>query len=69
MISAEIKSMSMKNRIILMEELWDALCHDEKEITSPEWHRKVLDERRNLIESGKAKLISIDELKVGKNER
>lgn len=64
MITEEIKNMSKKGRLILMEELWETLCDEENEIKSPEWHKEVLDERRDLIKTGKSKFISIDELKV-----
>jgi hypothetical protein len=35
MITEEIKEMSMSDRIILMEEIWNTLCHDENEMESP----------------------------------
>lgn len=66
MITEEIKKMSTKDRLILMEELWETLCDEENEIKSPEWHKEVLEGRRDLIKTGKAKFISIDELKVEK---
>ncbi len=66
MITVEIKKMSTRDRIILMEEIWDTLCRDENEIESPSWHKDVLDERRKQVENGEAKFISIDDLKVSK---
>ena len=63
MITAEIKEMPVNERIILMEEIWDTLCHEKKVIESPSWHKRILDERVNLINSGKANFISIQELK------
>ena len=66
MITVDIKKMSTRDRIILMEEIWDTLCHDENEIESPSWHKDVLDERRKQVENGEAKLISIDDLKARK---
>jgi hypothetical protein len=44
-----------------MEALWDALCHDSEEPPSPTWHEDVLTERRNRIESGTARFLSIEE--------
>ena len=66
MITAEIKKMSTRDRIILMEEIWDTLRHDENEIESPSWHEGVLDKRRKQVENGEAKFISIDDLKASK---
>jgi len=61
MITAEIKKMPAKEKLILMEEIWDSLRSDE--IESPSWHNDVISERRTKIERGEAKFISIDELK------
>lgn len=63
MLVTKIKEMPLNERIILMEEIWDTLCHEEKEVESPTWHKEILDERVNLINSGKAKFVSIQELK------
>lgn len=65
MTTTEIKRMSTVERLQAMEELWDALCHEEQEIESPAWHGKILEERKKKIESGEAEFISIDELKAG----
>jgi len=66
MITAEIKKMPARDRIILMEEIWDTLCHGKNEIESPAWHEHILEQRQRKIESGEAKYISIDDLKTEK---
>jgi hypothetical protein len=53
--------MSTPERLRTMEALWDALCHDSEEPHSPAWHEDVLAERRDRIESGKARFLSIEE--------
>ena len=63
MLTAEIKNMPIKEKIILMEEIWDTLSYDEAKINSPTWHKEVLDERKKLIQNGKTKFVSINELK------
>jgi len=63
MLSAEIKNMPTKDKIVLMEEIWDTLSYDEAKINSPMWHKEVIDERQKLIKNGKTKFISINELK------
>ncbi|GBE05980.1 putative addiction module component [bacterium BMS3Abin10] len=65
MTTTQIKKMSTIERLQVMEELWDALCHEEQEIKSPAWHGKILKKRKKKIESGEAEFISIDELKAG----
>ena len=66
MLTAEIKNMQIKEKIILMEEIWDTLSHNESDIDSPVWHEEILDERKKLIQNGKTKFISINELKLGR---
>ena len=66
MITTEIKQMPVKDRMILMEEIWDTLRHEEEEIRSPHWHEEVLEERMKKLDSGRAKLISLEELKNGR---
>ncbi len=65
MTTTEIKKMSTIERLRAMEELWDALCHEEEEIKSPAWHGKILEERKNKIKSGEAEFITIEDLKTG----
>jgi Putative addiction module component len=63
MLTAEIKNMPTKEKIVLMEEIWDTLSYDEAKIDSPTWHKEILDERKKLIQNGKTKFVSISELK------
>ncbi len=65
MTITEIKKMSTIERLQAMEELWDALCHDDQEIESPVWHEEILEERRKKLETSKAEFISIEDLKAG----
>ena len=66
MLTAEIKNMPTKEKIVLMEEIWDTLSYDEAKIDSPAWHKEVIDERKKLIQKGKTKFVSINELKFGR---
>ena len=59
----EIQKMSPVERLSAMEALWDAMCHEEKEPTSPDWHGDLLEARRARIASGEAKFVSLDEAK------
>ncbi len=64
MDTIEIKKMSVIERLQAMETLWDSLVEEESEIESPQWHREILEERKNKIENGKAEFISLEELKA-----
>lgn len=63
MTTAEIKSMSQTERLRLMEDLWDAICHDVEEPPSPACHEDVLQERMRKIEAGEEKFLTLDEVK------
>ena len=64
METIDIKKMSTTERLQIMETLWDSLLYEETEIESPKWHRDILEERKRKIESGKAKFLSLEELKA-----
>lgn len=63
MLINEIKNMPLKERVLLMEAIWETLCQDAPSIDSPEWHKDTLDKRREMIESGQAAFIPIDNFK------
>ncbi len=63
MTITEIKSLPVSERIMLMEEIWDSLCHEQEPVESPLWHQDILSDRLELINSKQATLISLQELK------
>jgi len=63
MTITEIKSLPISERIMLMEEIWDSLCHEREPVESPLWHQDVINDRLELINSKQATLISLQELK------
>jgi len=66
MNTQEIKKMSRIERLQTMEALWDSLIDEESAITSPEWHRDILEERKRKIEAGKAEFISLEKLRASR---
>ncbi|MBN1932884.1 MAG: addiction module protein [Desulfobacterales bacterium] len=62
----DIKKMSTTERLKTMEALWDSLLYENVEIETPEWHEKILEERKAKIKNGKAKFISLSELKTSR---
>ena len=60
---AEIEKMTVQERLMAMEQLWDSLCHEENEPKSPDWHSEVLSERRKLLDSPEAKFLSVEQLR------
>lgn len=63
MTITEIKLMPISERIILMEEIWDSLCHETEEIKSPLWHQNILNDRLELLNSKQATMLTLQELK------
>jgi putative addiction module component (TIGR02574 family) len=59
----EIKKLDIKERIILMNEIWETLDCEQDSIETPLWHKEVLDERVNKINNKEARYISLEELK------
>lgn len=49
-----LNQMSVEDKILTMESLWDSLLHENIEIASPDWHGEVLTEREAAIERGEA---------------
>lgn len=63
MNSNELKNMSVNDRLQAMETLWGTFVYDNTPIDSPEWHGEILAQRKEKIEQGQAKFISLDALK------
>lgn len=68
MNAQEIKKLSTSERIQMMETLWESLLYDEGAIDPPHWHGDILKERKKSIRTGKAKFISLSELKSIQNK-
>jgi hypothetical protein len=60
---SELKKLSIKDKMILLEQVWSSLKQEGDKIESPKWHEDVLAERRLIIENGEAELLSLDDLK------
>ena len=59
----DISQLSSKERLEMMEALWDTLIHEVEELASPEWHEDILKHRQQSIEDGSAEYISLDDMK------
>ena len=61
---SDIQNMPTAQKIHLMELLWDSLCHDEKELESPSWHKELLDIRAQKLNESNITTYTLDELKA-----
>jgi hypothetical protein len=51
-IELPLDTMSVHEKIQLLERVWDDLCRQSGEIRSPEWHSAIVQERQRQIEAG-----------------
>jgi putative addiction module component (TIGR02574 family) len=58
----EIKNLDVKEKIILMNNIWESLESEDVSVESPPWHNDILEKRIEKLKNSKAKIISIDEL-------
>ena len=59
----EIKKLNPKERIILINDIWESLESENITVESPSWHKQVLDERIKKMENNEARYVSLEELK------
>lgn len=51
-IELPLSTMSVGEKVQLLEQVWDDLCRQSGEVRSPEWHAAILKERQRQIENG-----------------
>ena len=63
MPAIDINAMEPEERLRLIGDLWDSLSASPRDVSLTPDQRAELDRRLDRLESGKAKLVSWDELK------
>ena len=51
-----------------LSRIWESMLYDDGEIETPEWHERILKQRKMNIENGSAQFISISELKASRGQ-
>ena len=64
-----IESMSVAEKLALMERLWDDLSRCPENVPSPQWHGDVLAERITAVQEGRTKFVGWNEAKRRLRER
>jgi len=59
----EIEKLSIPEKILLVEDLWDKISFEESAVPVPESHMRELDGRLARHKSGPGELLSLDELR------
>ena len=65
----EIDRLSISEKILLVEDLWDRIVVDESSVLVPQSHMEELDRRLKSYESQPGKLLSLEELQGGIERR
>jgi len=59
----QIEKMSLKQKLQIMETLWESISHHEGEFTSPAWHEQALRETETKLAAGQEKIVDWEEAK------
>jgi len=59
----QIEKLSIPEKILLLEDLWDSISSDESAIAVPQSHMTELDKRLTRHKAMPGELLSLDELK------
>ena len=55
-IVREIEKLGLSEKLLLVEDIWDAIARDTASLPLPEWKKKELIKRRAEYENGKVSL-------------
>lgn len=59
----EIHQLPFREKLRVMEAIWDDICREEQHLEVPDWHKEELDEREQLLAKGKAQFLDWEEAK------
>lgn len=59
----EIEGMSLAERLQAMELLWRSLAAKPEKLESPDWHKKVLQQRLAQVAAGQGEFLTLAQLK------
>lgn len=57
-------TLSVAEKVRLLESVWDSLCSKRGDVKSPEWHREVLEVRKQRFKDEQATVCPWDEAKA-----
>lgn len=62
-MNIKLNELTVKEKLIVMETLWNDLCQNLPDMSSPDWHKCILEEREQMLKEGKDHFIDWDEAK------
>lgn len=60
----EITKLSIPEKILLVEDLWDSIASDESAVPVPQSHMEELNRRMRRYEASPGNLLTLDELRA-----
>ncbi len=63
-INLPLKEMTLKEKLAVMELIWEDLVRTPDALESPAWHRDVLEERGQRIVEGKSQFTDWEKAKL-----
>lgn len=64
----QIHQLPLREKLLVMEALWDDISRQEEALEVPQWHKDVLDDRERLLAGGKAQFVDWEKAKRQINE-
>ena len=58
-----LQDMTTEEKLQIMELLWDDICRNVPDLSSPAWHEEVLKEREKRLKEGKEKILDWEQAK------
>jgi hypothetical protein len=59
----EIHQLTLREKLLVMEAIWEDISREEQKLDVPQWHKEVLDERERLLAEGKAQYVDWEDAK------
>ena len=59
----QIHQMPLREKLLVLEAIWDDISREEENLEVPQWHKDILDERERMVADGKAQFIDWDAAK------
>jgi hypothetical protein len=68
-VNLPLNEMTVQEKLAAMEALWEDLSRSPEAIESPDWHKEILDERRQRVAEGTAQFDDWDKAKARIREK
>jgi len=61
--SLPLSKMTITEKLVVMNQIWDDLMRNQDDIPSPEWHNEVLSARAERVQDGEAQFKDFESVK------